>query len=102
MKKEFEQNGNEALNKTDVMGSVDFETFKNEFLYPFIFRPIERPNFNEFIKVHYKVYIIIYKTIFSIKKYSEIAIKENIIEFETLGIELKKEAEKKRDLKNES
>lgn len=75
--------------KSGVMVSASFELFKDDFLSAFIFKPIKRPNFNEFLNAHFKAYSIIYKNIYSVVEYSKIAIKEDPNEFKNYGIELK-------------
>jgi hypothetical protein len=72
-----------------VVVSAGFENFKDEFLFAFVFKPIERPQFNKFLNVHYNAYNIIYKNIYSVTKYSIIAIKEDPIEFKIYGMQLK-------------
>jgi len=61
-----EINENEGLSKTSVTESTKFENFKDNFLFPFVFLPIERPDFNKFLELHFKVYNILYKKIYSV------------------------------------
>ena len=83
-----EENNTQSC-QTAVMVSAEFKNFKDKFLSAFVFKPIERPNFNEFLNVHFKAYSVIYKNIYSVIEYSKIAIKEDPIEFKNYGIELK-------------
>lgn len=75
--------------KTDVINSVEFENFKDNFLFAFVFKQIERPNFNEFLIIHFKVYNILYKNICTVREYAKIALHEELNDFETYGMVLK-------------
>lgn len=82
-------NENPASCQNAVMVSAEFENFKDKFLSAFIFKPIERQNFNAFLTVHFKAYSIVYKNFCSVIEYSKIAIKEDPIEFKVYGMQLK-------------
>ena len=75
--------------QTSVMVSAEFENFKDNFLFAFIFKPIERPNFNEFLLIHFKVYNIVYKSIYTVQEYAKIALHEELNEFDMYGMVLK-------------
>ena len=80
---------NQQSCQTSVMVSADFENFKDNFLFAFVFKQIERPNFNEFLLIHFKVYNIIYKNIYTVQEYAKIALHEELNEFKIYGMELK-------------
>jgi hypothetical protein len=71
------------------MVSAEFENFKDNFLFAFIFKTIDRPNFNEFLLIHFKVYNIVYKRIYTVQEYAKIALREELNEFEIYGMALK-------------
>ena len=75
-----------------VTGSVEFENFKDNFLFPFVFQPIERPHFNKFLEMHFKVYNMLYKKIYTVQEYAKIALDDN--EVEKYGMQLKEVLEK--------
>ena len=87
MKKSINENPESCQNA--VVVSAEFENFKYNFLYSFIFKPVERPNFNKFLIIHFNVYNIIYKNIYTVQEYAKIALQEDPNEFEVYGIELK-------------
>jgi hypothetical protein len=91
----------QSLLKTAVTDSAEFENFKDNFLFPFVFLPIERPDFNKFLELHFKVYNILYKKIYSVQEYAKIALDEELNEFEIYGMQLKEVLEKNPKYFNE-
>lgn len=87
------ENVNEIQNQQScqnaVMVSAEFENFKDDFLSSFVFKQIERLDFNRFLIIHFKVYNIVYKSIYTVQEYAKIAIKEDFNDFEIYGMELK-------------
>jgi len=79
------------LSQTTVIVSAEFKTFKDNFLSCFIFKPIERIDFNSFLSIQFQVYNILYKNLYTIKEYSKITLNEAPWEFESYGMELKPE-----------
>ena len=87
-------NENEVFSKTADTVSSEFENFKDNFIFPFVFLPIKRPNFNKFLELHFKVYNILYKKIYSVQEYAKIALDEELNESEIYGMQLKEVVEK--------
>lgn len=94
-------NENKQCVQTDVTGSAEFENFKDDFIFPFVFLPIERPNFNKFLELHFKIYNILYNKIYSVQEYAKIALDEELNEFEIYGMQLKEVVEKNTKYFNE-
>lgn len=78
------------MKKTDI----SFEVFKNQFISQFVFLPIGRPDFEKFLELHFKVYKIVYKNIYTVEEYAKIALHEELNEFEIYGMQLKETIEK--------
>jgi hypothetical protein len=76
---------------------IDFQTFKDYFVSQFVFKAIERPRFNEFLQVHFKVYTIIYKNTHTVSEYAKIALDAQLNEFEIYGMQLKEGLKNKRN-----
>lgn len=69
------------------LGSVEFVNFKDSFLFPFVFQPIERPHFNKFLEMHFNIYNMLYKKNYKVQEYAKIALDENeVIKY---GMQLK-------------
>lgn len=78
------------MKKTDIC----LENFKDQFISQFVFLPIGRPDFTKFLELHFKVYNIVYKNIYTVKEYAKIALHEELNEFEIYGIQLKETIER--------
>lgn len=74
--------------------NIDFETFKDKFISQFVFLPIGRPDFSKFLEMHFKVYGILYKNIYTVEEYAKIALHEELNEFEIYGMQLKEVIER--------
>lgn len=66
---------------------IDFNDFSNSFLYCFCFKLKKRPSINLFVKLHFKVYSILYENIYSVQEYAKKVVEEK--EKEQYGMILK-------------